>query len=147
MKASCCYSLMICKWFNDEVKEKYSIQIYEIQLLKLQMKRVWTHDAKNTFSVRYGNKDEKVCAHDVRATKCSQISMGSCVGSPNTWPTPLFPLWSSSRFDSYILHICHNHHNRWLCKKNQSSVKFSNGYVKETALILHTMCSFTKKSV
>ena len=42
-------------------------------------------------------------------------------------------------------HICHNHHNRWLCKKNQSGVKFSNGYVKETALILHTMCSFTKK--
>ena len=24
-----------------------------------------------------------------------------------------------------ILHICHNHHNRWLCKKNQSGVKFS----------------------
>ena len=46
-----------------------------------------------------------------------------------------------------ILHICHNHHNRWLCKKNQSSVKFSHGYVKETALIIHTMCSFTKKSV
>ena len=22
------------------------------------------------------------------------------------------------------LHICHNHHNRWLCKKIQSSVKF-----------------------
>ena len=42
------------------------------------------------------------------------------------------------------LHICHNHHNRWLCKKNQSSVKFSNGYVKETDLILHKMCSFTK---
>ena len=38
-----------------------------------------------------------------------------------------------------ILHICHNHHNRWLCKKIQSSVKFSNGYVKETALILHKM--------
>ena len=31
----------------------------------------------------------------------------------------------------YTLHICHNHHNRWLCKKLQSSVKFSNGYVKE----------------
>ena len=30
-----------------------------------------------------------------------------------------------------ILHICHNHHNRWLCKNVQSSVKFSNGYVKE----------------
>ena len=42
------------------------------------------------------------------------------------------------------LHICHNHHNRWLCKKIQSSVKFSNGYVKETDLILHKMCSFTK---
>ena len=23
-----------------------------------------------------------------------------------------------------ILHICHNHHNRWLCKKIQSGVKF-----------------------
>ena len=43
-----------------------------------------------------------------------------------------------------ILHICHNHHNRWLCKKNLSSVKFSNGYVKETVLLLHKMCSFTK---
>ena len=43
-----------------------------------------------------------------------------------------------------ILHICHNHHNRWLCKNIQSSVKFANGYVKETALILNKMCSFTK---
>ena len=49
--------------------------------------------------------------------------------------------------DDGILHICHNHHNRWLCKKNQSSVKFSNGYVKETALILHKMCHFTQKCV
>ena len=43
------------------------------------------------------------------------------------------------------LHICHNHHNRWLCKQIQSSVKFLNGYVKQTkqtALILHKMCSF-----
>ena len=32
--------------------------------------------------------------------------------------------------------ICHNHHNRWLCKKIQSSVKFSNWNAKETALIL-----------
>ena len=39
---------------------------------------------------------------------------------------------------------CHNHHNRWLCKIFQSSVKFSNGYVNETALILYKMCSFTK---
>ena len=31
--------------------------------------------------------------------------------------------------------ICHNHHNRWLCKNIQSSVKFSNGYAKETALV------------
>ena len=40
--------------------------------------------------------------------------------------------------------ICRNHHNRWLCKLFQSSVKFSSGYVNETALILHNMCSFTK---
>ena len=40
--------------------------------------------------------------------------------------------------------ICHNHHNRWLCKLFQSSVKFSSGYVNETALILRNMCSFTK---
>ena len=46
-----------------------------------------------------------------------------------------------------ILHICHNHHNRWLCKKYQPSVNFLDGYVKETALILHKMCSFTKKCV
>ena len=38
-----------------------------------------------------------------------------------------------------ILHICHNHHNRWLCKKILSSVKFSNGYVNETAFILHSV--------
>ena len=43
-----------------------------------------------------------------------------------------------------ILHICHNHHNRWLCKNIKPSVKFANGYVKETAVILHKMCSFTK---
>ena len=47
-------------------------------------------------------------------------------------------------FKSCTLHICHNHHNRWLCKKFQSSVKFSNGYVTETDLILHKMCGFTK---
>ena len=29
----------------------------------------------------------------------------------------------------YILHICHNHHKRWLSKHFQSSVKFSNGCV------------------
>ena len=33
-------------------------------------------------------------------------------------------------------HICHNHHNRWLCKKFQSSVKMFNGDEKETAQIL-----------
>ena len=32
---------------------------------------------------------------------------------------------------SGILHICHNHHNRWLCKQIQSSVKFSNGWWKK----------------
>ena len=42
----------------------------------------------------------------------------------------------------HILHICHN---RWLCKRNQVSVKFLDVYVKETALVLHKMCSFTKK--
>ena len=50
-------------------------------------------------------------------------------------------------FDSLplsTLHICHNHHNRWLCKTIQSSVKFSYGYVKENALILHKISSFTK---
>ena len=44
-------------------------------------------------------------------------------------------------YDADILHICHNHDNRWLCKNIQSSVKFSNGYVKETAVILHKMRS------
>ena len=41
-------------------------------------------------------------------------------------------------------HICHSHHNRWLCKNIQSSVKFSKVEGKETYLILHKMCSFTK---
>ena len=45
----------------------------------------------------------------------------------------------------YMVHICQNHHNCWLRKKNEQSVKFSNCYVKETALILHKMCDFTKK--
>ena len=40
-----------------------------------------------------------------------------------------------------ILHICHNHHNRWLCKTIQSSVKFSNGYAKEIA---QKVCNFTQ---
>ena len=46
-----------------------------------------------------------------------------------------------------ILHICHNHHNRWLCKNVQSSVKFSNGYVNENVqfykkcVILHKFLS------
>ena len=35
----------------------------------------------------------------------------------------------------YTPDICHNHHNRWLCKLFQSNVKFSSGYVNETALI------------
>ena len=49
---------------------------------------------------------------------------------------------SDSIYDTLsILHICHNHHNRWLCKNIQSSVKFSNVYVKEAALILHKMCN------
>ena len=41
------------------------------------------------------------------------------------------------------LHICHNHHNRWLCKSFESSVKFSTGYMKESALsvILFTECA------
>ena len=41
--------------------------------------------------------------------------------------------------------ICHNHHNRWLCKKFQSSVKFSNVSVNESALKLHTCCHFTHR--
>ena len=45
---------------------------------------------------------------------------------------------------SHTPHICHNHHNRWLCKKFQSSVKFSKVERKETNLISHKMCSFTK---
>ena len=63
------------------------------------------------------------------------------------WCGPMSSSWfssPSSPSSPSILHICHNHHNRWLCKNVQSSVKFSNGYVKETALILHKMCSFTK---
>ena len=47
--------------------------------------------------------------------------------------------------DQDIQYSCHNHHNRWLRKKNQSSVKCFNWYAKETALILRQeMCSFTK---
>ena len=55
-------------------------------------------------------------------------------------------------------HICHNHHNRWLCKSFESSVKFSTGYMNESALsvlffyrvcnvthgvVFHLACNFT----
>ena len=42
-------------------------------------------------------------------------------------------------------HICHNHHNRWLCKSFESSVKFSSGYMKESALsvIFYNLCNLT----
>ena len=42
-------------------------------------------------------------------------------------------------------HICHNHHNRWLCKSFESSVKFSIGYMKESALsvISYRLCNLT----
>ena len=45
----------------------------------------------------------------------------------------------------FTLHTCHNHHNRWLCKKIQSSVKFFNGYVKETDIAQNVR--FYKKCV
>ena len=43
------------------------------------------------------------------------------------------------------LHICHNHHNRWLCKSFESSVKVSTGYMKESALsvICYSLQSYT----
>ena len=42
-------------------------------------------------------------------------------------------------------HICHNHHNLWLCKSFESSVKFSTGYMKESALsvISYRVCNLT----
>ena len=42
-------------------------------------------------------------------------------------------------------HICHNHHNRWLCKSFESSVKYSKGYMKESALsvIFYRVCNLT----
>ena len=47
--------------------------------------------------------------------------------------------------DLSTLHICHNHHNRWLCKSFESSVKFSTGYMKESALsvICYSVQSYT----
>ena len=45
----------------------------------------------------------------------------------------------------YTPDICHNHHNRWLCKKFQSSVKNFKVEGKETNLILHKICSFAKR--
>ena len=55
-------------------------------------------------------------------------------------------------------HICHNHHNRWLCKSFESSVKLSAGYSKESGLsvithrvynltqgvVFHSPCNFTQ---
>ena len=58
---------------------------------------------------------------------CKKFSFKSLIGS-----------------DTVIPDICHNHRNRWLCKIFWSSVKFSNGYMNETALILHKLCSLTK---
>ena len=42
-------------------------------------------------------------------------------------------------------HICHNHHNCWLCKSFESSVKFSTWYMKESALsvIFYRVCNLT----
>ena len=52
-----------------------------------------------------------------------------------------------------LLHICHNHHNRWLCKKNKSSVKnfqwvrgrncFDIARTKCGVLQQQQMCNFT----
>ena len=61
-----------------------------------------------------------------------------------TYTYYVYPWECRTIFTIATLHICHNHHNRWLCKKIQSSVKFSYGYVKENALILHKISSFTK---
>ena len=47
-------------------------------------------------------------------------------------------------------HIRHNHHNRWLCKSFESSVKFSTGYMKESALsviFLQSVQSYTGCSI
>ena len=59
-------------------------------------------------------------------------------------PLPLFPLTRTS-FSStgLIVHICHNHHNRWLCKKNKSSVKKFQ-WVRGS-VVLHTDCNFTHR--
>ena len=42
-------------------------------------------------------------------------------------------------------HICHNHHNRWLCKRLKSSVKSSAKYMKEIALrvFFYRVCNLT----
>ena len=42
-------------------------------------------------------------------------------------------------------HICHNHHNHWLCKSFESRVKFSTGYMKESDLsvIFYSVCNLT----
>ena len=50
----------------------------------------------------------------------------------NTWEVDRSQFLCSA--SKAILHICHNHHNRWLCKGFESSVKFSTWYMKESAL-------------
>ena len=78
---------------------------------------------------------------------------------------PAIPLWSLpsapldktfspqldllSRLPIGILHICHNHHNRWLCKNIQSSVKFPMGMWKKMlwycikCAVFQKVCNFT----
>ena len=45
--------------------------------------------------------------------------------------------------------ICHNHHNRWLCKSFESSVKFSTGCTQKSALsvIFYRVCNLTQYMV
>ena len=42
-------------------------------------------------------------------------------------------------------HICHKHHNCWLCEGFESRVKFSTGYMRESALsvIFYRVCNLT----
>ena len=71
------------------------------------------------------------------------LSGGLCSILP--WGNIKYYDWSCYQFQHIATpHICHNHHNRWLCKKFQSSVKFYKVERKETNLILHKRCSFTK---
>ena len=151
----CGFTIEKRKLCNINTMEMFQFHSYQTQMIKIVfccvsiMLNVFMMDRwmDGCFSFSVGNKrttkqtDVMIKAYEAKGMEFTPniFNFEACFSSCFCQPNQSFLVRCAT-----TPHICHNHHNRWLCKSFESSVKFSKIEGKETDLILHKMCSFTK---